>query len=137
MASLEHRGRRGNTEDIFPELSRQIINCAMAVHSELGPGLLESAYESCLCSEFSRRRIPFERQVPVPLEYRGLRLDCGYRLDIVVAELAVVEVKSCEALSPLHRAQLLTYLRLSGKRLGLLVNFNVPHLRDGIDRIVC
>ncbi len=136
MASLEHRGHRGNTEDIFPELSRQVINCAMAVHSELGPGLLESAYEACLCSELSRRGIPFERQVSVPLEYKGLRLDCGYRLDIVVAERAVVEVKSCDALSPLHRAQLLTYLRLSGKRLGLLVNFNVPHLRDGIKRIV-
>jgi GxxExxY protein len=108
----------------------------MAVHSALGPGLLESAYEACLCREFSHRGIAFERQVVLPVAYRGLKLDCGYRLDLAVSDRAIVEVKAVDSLAPIHRAQLLTYLRLSGKRLGLLINFNVCHLRDGVMRVV-
>jgi GxxExxY protein len=108
----------------------------MTVHSALGPGLLESVYEACLCREFACRGIAFERQVAVPVAYRGLKLECGYRLDLAVSKRAIVEVKAVESLLPIHRAQLITYLRLSGKRLGLLINFNVCHLRDGVMRLV-
>jgi GxxExxY protein len=108
----------------------------MAVHSALGPGLLESAYEACLCRELSRRGYTFERQVSMPVSYQGLQLDCGYRLDLLVNEAAIVEVKAVGSLLPVHRSQLLTYLRLSRKRLGLLINFNVPHLREGVKRLV-
>jgi len=136
---LNHRGHRGgteDTEDVLPELSRDILGCAFKVHSALGPGLLESAYEACLCRALSLTGMPFEKQVPVPVTFEGLQLDCGYRLDIVVAQKAIVEVKSVSSLLELHRAQLLTYLRLSGLRLGLLLNFNVRHLRHGIERVV-
>ncbi len=133
---LKHRGSRGNTEDVFPELSREIIGCAMSVHSALGPGLLESAYEACLCREFLHRGISFERQVVLPVVYKGLKLDCGYRLDLTVSDRAIVEVKAVHSLTLIHRAQLITYLRLSDKRLGLLINFNVCHLRDGVMRLV-
>ena len=102
----------------------------------LGPGLLESAYQECLCQELFLRGIPFERQVPLPLEYRGIRLECGYRLDILVASLVVIEVKSVEAIAPIHEAQLITYLRLGGWKVGLLMNFNVVVLKDGIRRKV-
>jgi GxxExxY protein len=103
----------------------------------LGPGLLESAYEECLCYELSQRRVTFQRQVPLPVAYKGVRLDCGYRLDIVVEEKIVLELKSVEELTDLHKAQLLTYLRISAKKVGLLMNFNVPALKDGIVRLVC
>ena len=102
----------------------------------MGPGLLESAYEACLCHELARRHLSFRRQVPVPLIYEGLALDCGLRLDLVVEEKVVVEIKSVERLLPIHECQLLTYLRASGLALGLLVNFNVTHLRHGIRRRV-
>jgi len=118
------------------ELTREIIGAAIEVHCALGPGLLESAYEECMCRELSLRKIPFQRQVPLPLEYKGIRLDCGYQLDLLVAELVVVELKSVEALAPIHEAQLLTYLKLGGWNLGLLINFNVPLLRDGVKRVV-
>ncbi len=118
------------------QLTREIIGAAIEVHSALGPGLLESAYEECMCRELSLRTIPFQRQVPLPLEYKGVRLDCGYQLDLLVAELVVVELKSVEALMPIHEAQLLTYLKLGGWNVGLLINFNVPLLRDGLKRIV-
>jgi GxxExxY protein len=118
------------------EISQGIIGAAIEVHRTLGPGLLESAYEHCLSHEFSLRQIPFERQLPLPIDYKGVRLDCGYRLDFLVAETVVVEVKAIEALLPIHQAQLLSYLKLGGWKLGLLVNFHVPLLREGIKRVV-
>lgn len=121
---------------IHEELTREIIGAAMEVHRELGPGLLESAYEECLCHELSVRGLAFQRQVTLPVNYKNVRLDCGYRLDVVVAEKVVLELKSVEEVTPLHQAQLLTYLRLSGKKVGLLINFNVVLLKDGITRLV-
>ena len=118
------------------EITRQIIGAAIEVHKALGPGLLESAYEECLCHELSLRGIPFERQKPLPVEYKGAKLDCGYRLDLVVAGAVVIEIKACAAIEPIHEAQLLTYLKLGGWKVGLLVNFNVPVLKDGIRRRV-
>lgn len=108
----------------------------MEVHRALGPGLLESAYEECLAREFELRHLPFERQVTLPLEYKGVHLDCGYRLDFVVASLVVLELKAVIELHPIHEAQLLTYLRLSKHKLGLIINFNEPLLKDGIRRRV-
>ena len=102
----------------------------------LGPGLLESAYQECLCQELALRGISFEREVPLPLEYKGIRCECGYRLDLLVAGAVVVEVKAIEAIAPIHEAQLLTYLRLGGWNVGLLMNFNVVVLKDGIRRRV-
>ncbi len=118
------------------ELSGVVIGAAIEVHKELGPGLLESAYENCLCHELQLRNIAFEQQKPLPVTYKGANLDCGYRLDIVVQGMLVLEVKSCDRIEPIHRAQLLMYLRLSGLSLGLLLNFNVPVMRDGIMRVV-
>jgi GxxExxY protein len=137
MASMRthHRG----TEDTEGPLSHQtydIVGAAIEVHRQLGPGLLESAYETCLSRELSFRRIPFQRQVPLSLEYRGLHLDCGYRLDIVVGGSVVVEVKAVAKVLPIHRAQVLTYLKLTHYRLGLLINFNVEVLRSGVHRII-
>ncbi|MGB9593741.1 MAG: GxxExxY protein [Anaerolineae bacterium] len=116
-------------------ITEAIIGAAIEVHRALGPGLLESAYEECLCRELSLRKIPFERQYPLPLEYKGLQLDCGYRLDLLVGNAVVVELKAVEELLPIHTAQVLTYLRLGGWRVGLLINFNVPVLKHGIRRL--
>ena len=113
-----------------------MIGAAIAVHRALGPGLLESAYQECLYQELALRGIPLEREVPLPLEYKGIRCECGYRLDTLVAGAVVVEVKSIEAIAPIHEAQLLTYLRLGGWNVGLLMNFNVVVLKDGIRRRV-
>jgi len=118
------------------DLTKEIIGAAIEVHRELGPGLLESAYEVCLCYELRSRGIQVECQVPLPVTFKGVRLDCGYRIDAVVKDTVVVELKSVEKVTDLHQAQLLTYLRLSGKKLGLLLNFNVPVLKDGIIRMV-
>jgi len=118
------------------ELSGKVIGAAIEVHKILGPGLLESAYEECLCHELELRAIPFERQKELPLEYKGVALDCGYRLDLVVANKLILELNACEALEPIHEAQLLTYLKLTGIKLGLLINFNVPVLKEGIKRLV-
>jgi len=118
------------------ELSSKIIGAAIDVHKVLGPGLLESAYEKCMCHELTLRGLGFESQKPLALSYKGENLDCGYRLDIVVEDRIIVELKSCEAIEPIHKAQLLTYLKLSGFQLGLLLNFNVTVMRDGIARIV-
>lgn len=118
------------------DLSSAIIGAAIEVHRALGPGLLESAYEQCLAREFSLSDIPFERQKPLPIDYKGTRLDCGYRLDFLVADMVVVEVKAIDALLPIHQAQLLSYLKLGGWKLGLLINFHVPLLREGIKRVV-
>ena len=118
------------------ELTRAIIGAAMEVHRRLGPGLLESAYQQCLRQELSLRSIPYERELPLPLEYKGIRCECGYRLDLLIAGAIVVEIKSVEELAPIHEAQLLTYLRLGGWKVGLLINFNVPILKEGIRRKV-
>ncbi len=121
-------------------LSGEIVDAAMDVHREIGPGLLESAYEECLCFELTERSIKFRRQVELPVRYKSVNLDCGCRLDVVVEDLVVedlvvVELKSVAALQPIHRAQMLTYLRLSQLPLGLLMNFNVPLLKDGVMRV--
>lgn len=118
------------------ELSKRIIGAAIEVHKSLGPGLLESAYEDCFCHELGLQGVLFERQRPLRLSYKGLQLECGFRLDIVVESLVIVELKSVERLDPIHDAQLLTYLKLSGLKLGLLINFNVPILKNGIKRLV-
>ncbi len=121
---------------LYEELTGRILAACIEVHRELGPGLLESAYEECLCHELNLATIPFERQLPLPVVYKGLRLDCGYEMDLVVDQRVVVELKAVEKLLPIHEAQLMTYLKLGGYRVGLLINFNVPVLRDGIKRIV-
>jgi len=118
------------------EAARVSVDCAFQVHRSLGPGLLESVYEVCLCHELSKRGILFERQVSMPVLYEGLRLDAGLRLDIVVAGCVIVELKAVEQILPVHKAQMLTYLKLSGIRLGLLINFNVPTIKDGMQRII-
>ena len=118
------------------DLTHSIIGAAIEVHRTLGPGLLEAVYEECLAREFLLRAIPFERQKPIPLVYRDLKLECGYRLDFLVAGRIVVELKAVELLPPVMEAVMLTYLRLSGCSLGLLINFHVPVLRDGVRRFV-
>jgi GxxExxY protein len=119
------------------QLSKAVLDGAFAVHSELGPGLLESAYKACLAYELSKRGVHALAEVPVPVVYDGKKLaDVGYRVDLLVENELIVEVKSVEAVAPVHTAQLLSYLRLSKRRLGLLLNFNVVHLRDGIYRRV-
>ena len=113
-----------------------VIGCAIEVHKVLGPGLLESAYEESFCFELRQGGIPFERQKHLPIEYKGNLLDCGYRLDLVVDNRLILELKSCAKVEAIHKAQLLTYLKLTGIRTGLLINFNVPVLKDGIKRLV-
>ena len=117
-------------------LTDKIIGAAIEVHRQLGPGLLESTYEECLCYELSQAGVRFQRQVHLPVRYKGLSLDCGYKMDLVVEDAIVVELKSIDSLLPIHSAQLLTYLRSSGKQVGLLINFNVEVLRNGIKRMV-
>lgn len=117
-------------------LSYDIVGAAIEVHRQLGPGLLESAYETCLCRELFLRGVEYQRQVPLPLQYRGIKLDCGYRLDLVVGGLVIVEVKSIRRVLPIHKAQVLTYLKLQRVSLGILINFNVEVLRMGIYRII-
>ena len=118
------------------KLTEVIRGALIEVHRALGPGLLESAYETCLCHELTLRGLAFRRQVQLPIVYKGVRLDCGYRIDLVVAEKVILELKCVEMLSPIHRAQVLTYLKLSGHQVALLANFNVPLMIDGIERIV-
>jgi GxxExxY protein len=118
------------------EITRDIIGAAIEVHRYLGPGLLESAYHRCLARELMVRSIPFQWEWPLPLEYKGMRLECGYRVDLLVAGSVVVEVKAIDAIAPVHEAQLLTYLRLGGWHVGLLINFNVVVLKNGIRRRV-
>jgi GxxExxY protein len=121
---------------IHEKLTEIIIAAAIEVHRELGAGLLESSYEQCLCRELSLRGISAICQVPLPVIYKGEKIDCGYRIDILVEDTVIVEVKSVDKIHPIHEAQLLTYLKLSGKRVGLLINFNVLVLKDGIKRRV-
>ena len=118
------------------ELSHLIVGCAMRVHSALGPGLLESAYEACLQFELIKSGLRVEAQKPLPLVYESVKLECGYRVDLLVEGKLIIEVKAVEALAEIHFAQVLTYLRLSNLRLALLLNFNVVHMKDGIRKIV-
>jgi GxxExxY protein len=117
-------------------LSPRVIGLAIDVHRHLGPGLLESAYEECLCFELKQSGVAFHRQVPLPIGYKQIRLDCGYRMDIVVAHELIVEIKAVEYILPIVEAQMLTYLRLSQMRVGLLMNFNSVTLKDGLRRFV-
>lgn len=114
----------------------QIIGCAYKVHRILGPGLLESTYEHCLSEELALKGLSFERQVGLPVIYNNKTLEAGYRVDIIVEDQVILELKSVDAVAPIHKAQLLTYMKLSGKHLGLLINFNVPNLQEGITRMI-
>lgn len=120
----------------FDDLSNKVIGCAIEVHRNLGPGLLESTYERCLAHELTSSEIPFVLQCRVPVNYKDIRIDCGYRVDVLVDETLILELKSVEKLLPIHEAQLLTYMKLSGIGTGLLINFNVRVLRDGLKRMV-
>jgi GxxExxY protein len=120
----------------FDELSNKIIGCAIEVHKTLGPGLLESAYEKCLSYELVNANIGHKLQKELPIEYKEIKLDCGYRIDIVVEDKIIIELKSIERILPIHEAQLLTYMKLSGINIGLLMNFNACKLKDGIKRFV-
>jgi GxxExxY protein len=118
------------------QVAKVVLDAAYAVHSALGPGLLESAYEACLAHELESRSTRNEVQVAVPLRYKGIKLDTGFRIDMLVENAVIVELKAVEALLPIHEAQLITYLKLTGLRLGLLINFNVHHLKQGVKRLV-
>jgi GxxExxY protein len=117
------------------DLTGRIIGCAMRVHTVLGAGLLESAYEACLCYELKKVGLKVEQQKPIPIIYEEVKLECGYRLDLLVEDRVIIEIKTVDSFHPIHLAQLLTYLKLSNHKLGLLINFNVQHLRDGIKRV--
>jgi GxxExxY protein len=132
---MHHKGTK-NTKEESDRLSHEILGAALEVHRTIGPGLLESAYEECLAYELAQRRLSFEKQKALPLRYKGISLDCGYRLDVLVEGLVVVELKSVEQILPIHEAQVLTYLRMSSLWLGLLLNFNVRIFRLGIRRLV-
>lgn len=135
---MNHQDTKTPREEISAELdaiARQVVDAAFTVHSTLGSGLLESVYEICLAHELRKRNLRVERQVELPVHYDGIRIDAGFRLDLVVNDLLVIELKAVEELQPVHHAQVLTYLKLSHKRLALLINFNVPRIKDGIKRI--
>lgn len=123
-------------KDRLDSITRRIIGAAIEVHRRLGPGLLESAYETCLAYELREVGFKIEQQKPLPIVYKDVKLDCGYRLDLVVEDSVIVEVKAVEQLAPIHDAQLLSYLRLSEKRVGLIINFHVRVLKNGLKRIV-
>jgi GxxExxY protein len=118
------------------QMARSVVDCAFTVHKELGPGLLESVYQACFGEELKSRGIPYRRQVSLPIKYRTLRLDSGLRLDLLVSDSIIVELKSVARMEPIFKAQLLSYLQLSGLKLGFLINFNVPLIREGIYRVV-
>ena len=120
----------------FDELSKRVIGCAIEVHRNLGPGLLESTYEQCLAHELKCAGIPFMLQRPLPVNYNGVKLDCGYRVDLFIDNKIIVELKSVEKLLPIHQAQLLTYMKLAEIKIGLLMNFNVRFMKNGIKRMV-
>ena len=122
--------------EVINNITEAIIGAAMAVHRELGPGLLESTYEACLVYEVAKRGLAVERQKELPVKYRGVKLDCGYRIDLLVEKKVIVELKAVEKLEPIHIAQVLSYLKLSGCNVGLLINFNVKLLKDGIRRLI-
>jgi GxxExxY protein len=120
----------------FDQITGGVIGASIEVHRALGPGLLEAIYEECLCHELSLRGISFKRQVTLPIQYKGISLDCGYRLDLLIEGKVAIEIKAVERIIPVHEAQLLTYLKIGGWKGGLLINFNVPLLKSGIRRIV-
>ena len=120
----------------FDELSNRVIGCAIEVHRNLGPGLLESTYEQCLAYEMKLTEISFKIQHPLPVEYKGIKLDCGYRIDLFVEDSLIIELKSVERILPIHQAQLLTYMKIAKTSVGLLINFNVEYLKNGIKRMV-
>ena len=134
---IHHGDTETRSKLLHEELTERVIGSAIEVHRALGPGLLESAYEECLCHELHLRGIGFERQVPLPVEYKGVKLDCGYRLDLIVESVLILEIKCVEHVLPVHEAQILTYMRMTRKRVGLILNFNVAVLtRGGILRKV-
>jgi GxxExxY protein len=135
---MSHHGdTEARSKLLFEHLTEQVIGAAIEVHRELGPGLLESAYEECLCYELSLRGLKFIRQMPLPVRYKGVTLDCGYRIDLLVGDSLILELKCCDHILPVHEAQLLTYLKLTNKRVGLILNFNVAVLtRGGVIRKV-
>jgi GxxExxY protein len=134
---IHHGDTETRSKLLFEPLTEQVIGAAIEVHRTLGPGLLESAYEECLCHELHLRNLPFQRQLAVPVNYKGVSLDCGYRLDLIVDDAIILELKCSEHILPVHEAQLLTYLKLANKRVGLIVNFHVAQLvRGGIVRKV-
>ena len=134
---IHHGDTEARSKLLHEELTEQVIGAAIEVDRTLGPGLLESAYEECLCREFNLRGLAFQRQVPLPVEYKGVKLDCGYRPDLIVQDAVVLELKCADHILPVHEAQLLTYLKLTGKHVGMIINFNVAALvRGGIVRKV-
>jgi GxxExxY protein len=133
FAEMNRRDAEAQRKD---PISEAVIGFCIQIYRELGPGLLESAYEECLCYELSNAGLKFERQKPLPVAYKAVHLDCGYRIDLVVGDKLIVELKTVESLLPIHEAQLLTYLKLSGITAGLLINFNVPILIQGVKRLV-
>jgi len=135
---MNHQGTEPPRTPIPAEtnlVAQQIVDAAFAVHSTLGPGLLESIYEVCLCHELTKRGLNFKRKLSLPVIYEGTKLDAGLRLDLVVADQVIIELKAVEKIQEVHKAQLLTYLKLTGHRLGFLINFNVPVIRKGITRL--
>ena len=136
FSRMMYRQGTKDTKASADTLSYDVLGAAISVHRELGPGLLESAYEACLCRELSLRRINYKRQVPLPLRYRGMAVDCGYRVDLIVGGLMLLEVKAVTTVLPIHRAQAMTYIKLLKLNLGFVINFNVERLNLGIYRIV-
>ncbi len=126
----------GTTDKPINEITQQVIGCAIEVHRQLGPGLLESVYEKCLAYELKQARLEFEAQIELPVQYKEVQIDCGFRMDLLIEKVLIVEIKAVEALIPIHEAQILTYMRLMGVKTGLLINFHVPLLKDGIRRFV-
>lgn len=136
MRKNHHEEREEHEGKQFDELSRKVIGCAIEVHRCLGPGLLESSYQRCLSRELEMNDIEHQCEVPLPIEYKGISIECGYRVDVTVAGSLILELKSVKKLDPIHEAQLLTYMKLSDIRIGLLLNFNVSRLKDGMKRYV-
>lgn len=133
---MDSEGTGSSPKLVYEKLTEQIIGAAIEVHKALGPGLMESVYEECLCHELNLRGLGFQRQLPIPVRYKGVLLDCGYKLDILVEDTVVLELKCVDRLIPVHEAQLLTYLKLLNKPVGFVINFNVPVLRQGLVRRV-
>lgn len=131
-----NKAARSTYDGLHADLTGRIIACAIEVHKALGPGLLESAYEHCLAHALTKAGLKLERQIAVPISFQGTTLDCGYRIDLLVESMVVIELKSVDEVHPIHEAQLLTYLKLAGKQVGLLINFNVTVLTHGIKRLV-
>lgn len=136
---INHQDTKTQREPVSEKMemaAKAVVDAAYSIHSSLGPGLLESVYEACLAHEMEKRKLKIARQVLLPVYYDNIRLDAGLRLDLLIEDCLIVELKAIERLLPVHTAQLLTYLKLSGYRLGLLINFNVPIIREGIKRVV-